>query len=208
VSDPRFRPQCELQLHRLSDDELIAYLRDTRASGDLDAARLALHILVFGYMDHVRSRIALKVPAPVVDEVAGHALISALSGAFRGESMGEFRSWLHVIVDRRIADFHRVGRLEIVPLVEEHSGLTSVGDETNAVAVRNVVESAMADLSDVHRAVIDRYVFDGLSADETSRVVAREFPTPPHPPISPANVHKIAQRFRDRLRASLESDTG
>ncbi len=204
----RFQTYDELQLHRLSDDELLACLRDARAKGELDGAKLALQILVFGYMEHVRARVALKVPEHAVDEVSGHALVSAIAGAFRGASKGEFRSWLHVIVDRRIADFHRAGRVEIVALAPEHDAVARLDDETSAIAAENVVRTTMAELSEVHRAVIDRYVFDGLSAEETSRELGRLFPALGNSPISPQNVHKIAQRFRDRLRLTLQSDTG
>jgi DNA-directed RNA polymerase specialized sigma24 family protein len=204
---PRHTSRSDLQLRRLSDDELVGYLRDARATGDIDGARLALQMLIFGYMDHVRSRVALKVPRHVVDEVAGQAMISAVAAAFRGGSLGEFRSWLHTIVDRRIADYHRAGKVDLVPLAVEHDVIASLEDETGAVAVQNVIEAAMAELGDVHRMVVDRYVFDGLSAEEASRAVAEAFPSPPNRPISPDNVHKIAQRFRDRVRTLLDSES-
>jgi RNA polymerase sigma factor (sigma-70 family) len=208
VTKIRFQTFDELRLHRLSDEELLAYLRDARNRGALEEARTALQVLVFGYMDHVRARVALKVPEHAVDEVAGHALVSAVAGAFRGTSVGEFRSWLHVIVDRRIADFHRAGRVEIVSLAPEHDAVAHFDDDMSVVAAENVIEATMAELSEMHRAVIDRYVFDGLSAEETARELGRMFPAPPNSPISPQNVHKIAQRFRDRLRMTLHSETG
>ena len=177
-------------------------MRTARDRGDLDGAQFAVQILVFGYLDQVRARVALKVPEHAVDEVAGHALISAVAGAFRGGSIGEFRSWLHVIVDRRIADYHRAGRIELVPLEDWHETIAAPSDEAEAMVFQSVVEAALADLSDVHRATIDLYVFDGLSASETASKLAERFSD--REPISPDNVHKIAQRFRERLRALLE----
>jgi DNA-directed RNA polymerase specialized sigma24 family protein len=206
VSDRGFRslPSSELELHNRSDDDLITYVRTARTHGDTDGANLALRVLVFGYMDHVTARVAIKVPAHAVDEVAGQALISAVTSAFRGESVGEFRSWLHVIVDRRIADFHRAGRVEVVPLLPDHDALASLDDTGGTIAAQNVVDATMAELSELHRAVVDLYVFDGLSAQETALELAQRFPSPPNAQISADNVHKIAQRFRDRVRASLE----
>ena len=183
---------------------MLEHVRAARDSGDSDRAQLALRILVFGYLDHVRGRVALKVPEHAVDEVAGHALISAVAGAFRGGSIGEFRAWLHVIVDRRIADYHRAGRLELVPLEDWHEAMAAPSDEAEAMAFQSVVEAALADLSDVHRAAVDLYVFDDLSASETSSELEKRF-SDREQPISPDNVHKIAQRFRERLRALLES---
>jgi RNA polymerase sigma factor (sigma-70 family) len=187
----------EHDLRRMSDDELVDHLRSARAHGDRDGARLALQMLVFGYMDHVAARVALKVPWESVDEVAGHALASALTGAFRGQSVGEFRAWLHTIVDRRIADFYRAGRVEVLPITDEHRELASGEDEATAVAVRSVVEDALRELSPVHRRAIELYVFHGLSAEETAREVD----------VQPGNVHKIAQRFRDRVRSALNEDS-
>lgn len=201
------RPHDDLTLQQLSDEELVLYLRGAREHGDVDGARLALRVLVFGYMDHVRARVALKVPRHAVDEVAGRALLSAISGAFRGASIGEFRAWLHVIVDRRIADFHRTGKVEMVALARGYDAVASLEDETGAVVLEGVVEKVMAELSETHRAVVERYVFDGFSAEETARELARLFPG--HgPKTSPQNVHKLAQRFRDRVRAELGDQAG
>jgi RNA polymerase sigma factor (sigma-70 family) len=190
------RNRGEHDLSRLSDDELIEYLASARAHGDHDSAKLALQMLVFGYMDQVTARVALKVPHDAVDDVAGHALASALTAAFRGRSVGEFRAWLHTIVDRRIADYYRTGRLEVLPMTDEHHALSSGEDEVGAVAVRSVVEDALRELSPVHREAVELYVFGGLSAEETASALD----------LRAANVHKIAQRFRDRVRAALSEE--
>jgi DNA-directed RNA polymerase specialized sigma24 family protein len=201
------RTSDHVHLEELRDDELIAVLREARDRGDADAARTALQMLVFGYMDTVRRRVALKVPAEAADDVAGQAMVSAIGGAFRGGSVGEFRAWMHVIVDRRIADYHRAGRLEVVALGDDVERTPSHGAEQDAVETANVVEVVMSELTAVHRAVIDLYVFDDLPATETAAEIARRFPWPPHAAVTADNVHKIAQRFRDRLRSELERDT-
>ena len=42
--------------------QLIDYIRKARAAGRGDAVTLALRILVFGYLDTIERRVALKVP--------------------------------------------------------------------------------------------------------------------------------------------------
>ena len=80
--------------------------------------------LVYGYERDVKRRLSLKVPAHVVDDVAHDALVRAIAAAFDGTSVGEFRSWLHTIVDRTAVDFFR--RAERRPkesiLPSEHAG--------------------------------------------------------------------------------------
>jgi DNA-directed RNA polymerase specialized sigma24 family protein len=80
--------------------------------------------LVFGYERAVKRRLSIKVPGHVVDDLAHDALVRAITAAFDGSSVGEFRNWLHTIVDRTAADFFR--RAERRPketiLPSEHAG--------------------------------------------------------------------------------------
>ena len=69
----------------------------------------------------------------------------------------------------------------------------------------NIVEDLLAELSLVHREVVELAVFDQLSAAQTSREVTAKFRGEK---ISADNVYKIAQRFRDTLRDRLESEDG
>ena len=209
---PPFRHLSDLELQGLSDDALIDQVRRARDSGEFDAVKLALRVLAFGHMDNVERRVRLKVPSDRVELVASNAMMSAITSAFNGQSVGEFHSWLHTIVDRRIADYHRRGRLDQVELPEEHTGddtvwgqLPGVEDETGAIEVGNIVEELVAELSPVHREVVELAVFEQLSAAEVSLEVAAKFPAEK---ISADNVYKIAQRFRDSLRLRLESDDG
>ena len=121
-----FRPLGETELARLSDDELIAYLR--RAHGQ--SARTALAILVYGHWHNVARRVAMKVPAGAVEDVTADVLVSAIQSAFDGVSKGEFVVWLRTITARRIADFHRRPVAQTVPL-----------DDVDAVARRRRASS-------------------------------------------------------------------
>ncbi len=56
-----FRELPEHALQNLSDEDLIAYIRGAASTARPEAARTALAILVFGYIDIVRYRVRLKV---------------------------------------------------------------------------------------------------------------------------------------------------
>jgi len=207
-----FRELSDLELGALTDDELVAYLAQARALGRIDAARLALQVLVFGHMDAIVYRVRQKVPQEAVDKVAGEAFMSALLSMLSGNSKGEFLSWLHTIVDRRIADYHRAKRLQTQPLAEEHGdeddvrgSVPSEPDATGAVHVQMLFDEMRGRLDESHRMVVDLYCLDGYPATETARRINHTCPGL-DPPMSENNVHQIASRFRNELRARLEAD--
>lgn len=208
---PRFRRLRDHELDRLSDEELIAYLRAAREQGTNADATLALRILVFGYHGILERRARMKVPRERAEDVAAEALVSAVAGEFRGESIGEFRSWLNTIVDRRVADFHRRKRLDEQPLDPDDeqgngSSVPSQSDATGAIETRAVIDSVLLGLSDVHRYVVERNVLDGCSARETAAETVEAFEWMDQP-MSESNIHQIASRFRRDLRRALEGDT-
>jgi RNA polymerase sigma factor (sigma-70 family) len=198
-----FRDLREHELQLLGDDQLIEHMRAARRAGEPDALRRALAILVFGYMDTVTQRVRLKVPDEDVEDVAAITMESAISSAFDGRSIGEFRSWLHTIVDRRIADYHRRRKDKPKPqrLPTEHLGDEEAwGDEPaaefdEAVDAKRALEQAYGELSDEHRRVVDLYVVGPFSAKDAAAKV---------PGMSEANVHQIASRFQKRFRDLLD----
>jgi RNA polymerase sigma factor (sigma-70 family) len=216
VPDRPFRRLNDAQLQRLCDDELIVYVRGARAHGEGQAATEALQVLVVGYEEvaHTRVRLNLRdAPGHVVEEIAERALISAITSAFDGASVGQFRSWLHTIIDRRIYDYLRTKRVREVPLAEEHAddpdvhgAVLEAPDETGEVLVQMLIDQALGELSEVHRAVVELRVFQSASAKETAQVVNRHFPDR-QKPMSEDNVHQIATRFRRRMRELLDGDT-
>jgi DNA-directed RNA polymerase specialized sigma24 family protein len=174
----------EAELARLSDDELIAYLR----KADAVSARTALSILVYGHWHNVARRVALKVPPAAVEDVTADVLVSAIQSAFDGVSVGEFVVWLRTITARRIADYHRRPVPQTVPIEDVEPEAPSEG----VIAVQDAVERVLARLSAEHRRVVERVVFEGRSASEVEG-------------FSEANVHQIASRFRRALREELDS---
>ena len=212
MANPNFRERPDRELERLSDEELIEYIVGARDAGRLDACNRAGAILVHGYWDIAVARCRLKVPPADAEDVAGQAVVSAITTfAFAGGSIGEFRGWLHTIVDRRIADYHRARERKSPPEALPETG----GDEdavwgvepweegeAGAIDVQSVVDQAFAELSETHQRVVELYGFEDLSAVDAAAQI---------PDMTEANVHQIYTRFRARLRELLaeagEGDT-
>ena len=207
-----FRELPEHALSGLADDVLIDYLRGAREAGRHDAMKAAIDVLVFGYDDTLMNRARLKLPEPDVADVVSETLASAIASAFDGSSVGEFKSWLHTILSRRIADYHdaRTRTPKTAPLPGEHLGDDEVWGaepsepfEGDALHARGCLEQAYCELDkDSHRAVIDLYVLQSHSAADTAELIGDG--------MTEANVHQIASRFQRRFKQLLEegSDTG
>jgi RNA polymerase sigma factor (sigma-70 family) len=199
-----FRTRKEHELDALSDEELFEYMREARRAGALDAMRTALAVLAFGYRGIVRLRVMLKVPSQDVDEVTDTAIESAIGSRFDNDSIGEFRSWLNRITDRRIADYHRrrENKPELGPLPGEGGDEDALGPEPatefegTSVDARRALRQALDELRSDHHRALELYVFAGCSAEETAQEIGG---------MTEANVHQIASRFRRRLRDLLEA---
>lgn len=204
MSDQNFHQRSEHELSRLSDEQLLAYVRSARESGQTDAMTTGVRLLVWGYLRLVEYRVALKVPPHQVEEVA-EVIESAMKAAFDGTSKGEFHNWIHTIADRRIADHFRKNRLDTTRLPDgsdEAGGkeLPQAPDE-GTVDVQRAIDAAVGELGDSHRQVVDLYVFADLTAGGVAAQTGE----------TEANVHQVGSRFRKRLRELLdagEGDTG
>jgi RNA polymerase sigma factor (sigma-70 family) len=193
----------EHELQLLTDEDLLAYLQLARKAGRVDLLKRALAVLVFGYMDNVTNRVRLKVPEEDVEDVAAVVLESAISSAFDGRSTGEFRAWLHRIVDRRVADYYRrrEGKPKLMRLPTAHLGDEEAwGDEpaedfSEAVDASRAFRQTYEELSDDHRNVVDLYVLGPCSAVEAAERI---------PGMTEANVHQIGSRFQKRFNQLLE----
>ncbi len=204
-----FTPVPDYELEQFSDEQLIAYVRAGRDASQLPAARRGLAILVFGYERNVKARLRVKgVPDEALDDLTQDALVRAIGAAFDGTSVGEFRSWLHTIVDRTRADFFRKRSRRPVEdlLPSEHLGEDAVWakepgaePDTGAVEIELIIGDVMATFSDIHRQVIQLHVFEGLTAGEVCGRITE---------MSENNVAQIATRFRAKLRVQLEAEEG
>jgi RNA polymerase sigma factor (sigma-70 family) len=185
----------------------VEYLRAARAAGRHDAMRPAVAVLVHGYWDILvhRARLKLRTDADA-EEVAAEAVASAIASAFDGRSVGEFRSWLHTILSRRIADWWeaREQRLQKTALPSEHLGddevwgrEPSVGFEGDALHARESVRQALAELQAEHQEVVRLYVLGPHAAAEAAALAGAG--------MTEANVHQIASRFQRRVRELLQA---
>ena len=210
LSLSEFEELSEHQLSELSDEQLVDYLRAAREAGAHQAMKPAIGILVYGYWDVLVNRARMKLPPADVEDVASEAIYSALASAFDGKSVGEFRSWLHTILSRRIAD-HLEGRKrrpQTTELATEHAGSDDVwGDEPaedfegDALFASGCLKRAYEEIeNDDHRRVIDLYVLGPLSAADAAAAIGAG--------MSEANAHQIASRFQKRFREVFdEGDT-
>jgi len=205
LSPTPFRELREHELTQLPDERLIAYIAGARAGGKTDAMTAAVRILAHGYYAIVENRVRLKVPKEHVADVTHDAITSAMTAAFDGESVGEFRSWLHTITQRRVADFHRSreGRPDTVPL-PSHGDEGAWGDEIAvefegvSIDAERAIDTAMGELSEVHAEAIDMNVFEDLPAGKVAAQLG----------LTEQNVHQIKSRFKKRVRELLdEGDT-
>jgi RNA polymerase sigma factor (sigma-70 family) len=203
---PDFQELPEHRLAALGDEQLVDYLRAAREAGRHDAMKPAVAVLVYGYWGTLVNRARLKLRTEAdSEEVAAEAMASAIASAFDGRSVGEFRSWLHTILSRRIADWWegREQKLAKAPLPSEHLGdedvwgrEPSVEFEGDALFAQQCIRQAYDELeSDRHRRVIDAYVFGPHPAAEAATLVGSG--------MTEANVHQIASRFQRRVRELL-----
>jgi RNA polymerase sigma factor (sigma-70 family) len=203
---PDFRELPEHRLAALSDEQLVDYLRRAREAGRHEAMTPAVAVLVYGYWEILVNRARLKLRTEAdAEEVAAEAAASAIASAFDGRSVGEFRSWLHTILSRRIADWWELREQKLVkaPLPSEHLGdeevwgsEPSVEFEGGALFAQECIRRAYDELeNDRHRQVIDLYVFGPHPAAEAAVAVGSG--------MTEANVHQIASRFQRRVRELL-----
>jgi RNA polymerase sigma factor (sigma-70 family) len=202
-----FEELPEHHLSQLSDDELVDYMRRAREAGRHEAMRPAIGVLAYGYWDSLVTRARLKLPSRAdAEEVAGEALASAIASAFDGRSVGEFRSWLHTILTRRIADHlearKRKPRTTALPSEHERGeevwgAEPAVGFEGDALFARDCLDRAYEEIEDGrHRRVIDLYVLGRHTAADAAELVGNG--------MTAANVHQIASRFQRRFKELLE----
>lgn len=198
-----FRPLPEHHLQTLSDEQLIAYTRAARQAGRHDAMKPAVAVLAFGYWDNLVNRARLKLPEADAEQVAGEALESAIASAFDGSSVGEFRSWLHTILSRRVADYwqKRERTVQTRPLPQpgddEFAGREpEVEFEGGALHAAECVRRALEELPAAHLEVVRLYVLGTHSAADAASLAGDR--------MTEANVHQIASRFQRRVKELLE----
>jgi DNA-directed RNA polymerase specialized sigma24 family protein len=212
---PGFRKRKDHELAALSDEALIEYICAARERGEDEAMREGIQILAYRYYDNVRHRVRLRLPkrpTSDVDVVTDLVIHGAMDAAFSGSSVGEFRSLLNTILERRVVDFLRSAKADTwaVPLAEEvedeedvHGAVLPAPEEISAIWGKDLVEKAMPS-SAAHRAVVEHRLFEGYSSKETAELVNNHFATELATPMTVDNVDQIVRRFRLALHDLIQ----
>jgi len=222
-----FRTLNDNELSALTDEELIARQADARqASRPQDTSRALGHLLN-RHRYRVWAWVQLKTPADAVEDVVSEVTVSAISSVLEGTTVGEYVEWLRTIVHRRVADYHRrkEAQPQFQPLPEEHEADEEIwesklgrepeaqDDPADEVLLRDFIQPALDELSDVHRRVIELggplgLGFDHRPAKEVASQINDQFAGKLDDSMTDANVHKILSRFRNRLRKLFEKSGG
>jgi DNA-directed RNA polymerase specialized sigma24 family protein len=207
---PGFRRRKDHELAKLPDEELVEYICAARNARESAAMEEAIQILAYRYYDDVwrRARVRLsKRPTSDVDAVADAVIAGAMVASFRGTSVGEFRSLLNTIFERRVVDYMRSGKAASrqVPLaeqVEEVEGLFGevlvAPEEISAIWGMDLIEKAMPS-AEAHRAVVEHRL-EGHSSKDTADLVNNHFADRLQTLMTADNVDQIVRRFRLALR--------
>jgi DNA-directed RNA polymerase specialized sigma24 family protein len=208
---PEFSRLDDHELDRLSDEALVAYVCAARDAGEDEAMRRGIQILAYRFRDDIWRRVRLRLPkrpTSDVDVVADAVLAGAMTTAFRGRSVGEFRSLINTILERRVIDYLRSPRAGAwqVPLEEElddtedvRGAVPTAPEEISGIWGRDLVEQAMPS-AEPHRAVIMHRLLEGRSSKETAALVNNHFSDQLATPMTADNVDQIVRRFRVALR--------
>lgn len=216
LPDRPFKRRSDLELSRLSDEQVVEYLVAARGESNGEAVGTAMKILVYGRMRLVETMVARGVPDQAVDRVASDAMIQTMRAVFEGESVGQFVNLLKKITHDRVVDYWRNrgrhGREQATLDQDDESRrrreLADPYSEVEAVPLQTVVDRLIDELPEHHQAVIDSAIFDDQPSAETARLVNERF-RELDDPMTAQNVDQIKSRFRTALRQALEEgDTG
>ena len=212
-------PKSEREIDALGDEAILDYIVAAREAEDLPGAKRACGLLAFRHQRIVKARVQAKTPPSHVEDVVMEVMESASRSTFSGKFIGEFRSWLKTITQRRIADFHeQQGRsLDEAILPSEHEDEDNVWDSVGVeeitfqtFAMRELADQICAQRKNqIHRAVIHLYGsevlgFQDLDATTTAAEVRRLYDET----VSEPNIHQIWRRFAVDYRAAWEAAEG
>jgi DNA-directed RNA polymerase specialized sigma24 family protein len=210
-----YRRLTDVELGLLGDDELVAQIGVARDAGDFDGAKLASQVLALGFQDQIRIKVARKVPAQDVDEVAQEALISLVNASFDGKVIASFRAFLNTIVQRRVADYWKAQERHPPqdPLPHEHGGddeiwgaEPSTEDSSAAHAIRDAVARVLARRNPLHRRIIKLYGPELVEGGEDlSGAAVVERLDADGERVSIDNVQQVWRRFKVDLETELDS---
>ena len=196
----------EHRLARATDEELVELIRRARADGRPGAAGDAFAMLHFRHARRVRGMLRNKVPAERADELEQDVFLAAFEGVTGTKRIGNFQAWLTRTTRNHIAELWR-GR-DGREIKQAREAAARIGDDHDASPRPEpsaeggygewetwaLIEALLARRTPLHRDIIEIYVIDDGSAEETARRTGS----------SPDNVYQVAHRFRADLRCLLE----
>jgi RNA polymerase sigma factor (sigma-70 family) len=196
-----------LKLDHHTDEVLVALMQDAhpRQSWTVQAA---FDELVSRHQDRVNGRLRLKLPGDEADDQTQEVFLALFDAVLvKGHAVDHVGAWLNGVAAKKVADFYRgrggqhltVGRATVwldddtadAPARE----LPDEGEQ-GGLEAELVVAQLIARRSEAHQAIVRLYVLEGRSAKESSDATGE----------SENNVYKVAQRFRDDLRAALRGE--
>ncbi len=190
-----------LRRTRLDDDEReLAELWPAAAAGDRSAAEGLLAVVHPHVVRYCRARLGGDGPVSA-DDVAQEVDLAVLRALPRYRDTGRpFLAFVYGIAAHKVADAHRaVGRDRSQPYEELPEAVATDGLPEDAVmssASGNEVRRLLDSLNERSRDIIILRVFEGLSAEETGRIVG----------ATPGAVRVAQHRALAKLREILEKE--
>lgn len=192
-------------IDRLDDEALFAALR-----AGSPRAHDAFGMLLFRHEGAIRGIVRNKLrglPDHDIEEVHQEVFLALHQAALDGKEVGKVRPWLNRVARNKAADYFR-GRAfrefdtarHGVARDDDRAGRPAAEIEDSAaqdaLEVELVFAQVLALRPPAHRAIIEGYVVRGGSAKTVAAATGE----------TADNVYKVAQRFRDDLRAALNGD--
>ncbi len=205
-------------LARLSEERLIAYVTDARASGEGESAKLAIGMVAFRLEPLVQALVARKVARDDCDDVAMEALESFVRSAFDGKVIDSARAFVTTITKRRIADYYRAQERNPgqQPLAGENlddesiwGEDPSIGDGSGLLGINDAIERVLDRRSDLHRRMIMLYAPEPMGGSDMSGAeVVERMQSDDGTDVSVDNVQQVWRRFKVELEKELSTGDG
>ena len=190
-----------------TDEVLVALMRDAHPRESW-TAQAAFDELLARHQDRINGRLRGKLPPDEADDQTQEVFLALFDAVLvKGQAIDHVGPWLSGVAAKKIADFHRGKGGQ--HLTVSRAAVQLDDDDPDAPArelpdegehgrleAQLVVDQLLARRSDAHQAIVRLYVLEGRSAKDAADATGE----------SENNVYKVAQRFRDDLKAALRGD--
>jgi RNA polymerase sigma-70 factor (ECF subfamily) len=195
-----------LNLDHHSDEALMAIMRDAHPR-ETWTVQAAFGELVLRHQDRIRAILLRKLPLDEADDLTQDVFMALFDTVVDGRDVGRVAPWLNKVAVHKRADFWRGKSGTHLKEMREGVALDADDPAGPGAAVRDMgehglmeaellIDQLLARRSPQHQAIVRLNVLEGRSAKEVADATG----------ATEANVYKVAQRFRDDLRAALSGD--